>query len=216
MFSIYIDVSDVVAKLMYLSGVHEVGVFHAMMQRTFMETGRHARPVIKREILNQYEVKSSWVNDKIGQPRPLGTELGCLIPINSKRGTIGGIYVATGGMTRVQGTQQHMRNGTVRNRKAHWRIKRINAKIVKGQQSTMPDLMAHQGGNPPFRNNMAGIAFTRTTPARLPIASVVGLGVPQMPLNRSRPAIEADIKDYLMRRLKHNYEHMIGGTIVPP
>ena len=76
--------------------------------------------------------------------------------------------------------------------------------------------MAHQGGNPPFRNNMAGIAFTRTTPARLPIASVVGLGVPQMPLNRSRPAIEADIKDYLMKRLKHNYEHMIGGTIVPP
>ncbi|MBQ8708505.1 MAG: hypothetical protein IJ523_10500 [Succinivibrionaceae bacterium] len=213
MFSMYIDVSDVVGKLMYLSGRHEVGVFHAMMQRTFMETGRHARPVIKREILKEYEVKSSWVDDKLGQPRPLGTELGCLIPIKSKRGAIGGIYVATGGMTRVQGTVQHMRDGTTRNRKAHWRVRRINAKIVKGQQSTMPELMAHQGGNPPFRNGMAGVAFTRTTKARLPIASVVGLGVPQMPINRSRPAIEADIKIYLMKRLQHNYERLILGGL---
>lgn len=220
LFSIYIDVSDVVAKMMELSGKHEVSVFHEMMQRTFMETGRHARPVIKREVLRMYEVKSSWIDDKIGQPHPLGSELGVMIPIKSVRGTIGGIYEAVGGSTRVQSTQQHMQNGTVRNRKAHWRVRRIEAKIVKGQRSQMPELMAHQGGYPPFRNLKAstlnGVTFTRTKGTRLPIASVGGLGVPQMPINRSRPAIEKDIADYLMKRLKHNYEHMIGGTIVPP
>ena len=219
MLEVYIDVSDVVAKMMYVSGKHEVSVFHEMMQRTFMETGKHARPVIKREILKKYDVKSSWVDDKLGRPRPLGTELGCLIPIKSVRGTIGGIYHATGGSTHVQGTNQHMSNGTVRSRKAHWRIRLINAKIVKGQISEMPGEMMHQGGNPPFRNLAAsklnGVTFTRTTSARLPIASVGGLGVPQMPINRSRPPIEKDIANYLMKRLKHNYERLIGGTITP-
>ena len=85
--------------------------------------------------------------------------------------------------------------------------------MVKGQRRTMPSQMSHQGGNPPFRNlgsSLGGLTFTRTTDDRLPIARVAGIGVPQMPLNRSEDDVQTDIMDMLMKRLEHEHERLIA------
>ena len=69
--------------------------------------------------------------------------------------------------------------------------------------------MKNQGGQPPFMSG--GVAFTRKTAARLPIVRVVGLAVPQMPLNRSAEETQDQILDLTARRLEHNFYFMLGG-----
>ena len=123
----------------------------------------------------------------------------CVIPIRGHKGSIGGFYGASGG--------------------AHgWRAARrgrykVNAKILRGKVSTLPAVMSHQGGNPPFRNlgsKLGGVTFTRKGKARFPIAKVVGIAVPQMPMNRAQAAVQENIQSFLMERLEHEHAQMIG------
>lgn len=55
-----------------------------------------------------------------------------------------------------------------------------------------------------------GIAFTRRTQNRLPIVKVVGLGVPQMPLNRSSDDVQDALLQFIGNRLEHNFWFMFG------
>ena len=64
------------------------------------------------------------------------------------------------------------------------------------------------GGQPPFRNigsSLGGLTFTREGQSRLPIRPVMGIGIPDMPLNRSEPVVQKDIKDYLERQIEQRF-----------
>ena len=161
------------------------------------------KTILKQDIPQDYEVKPAWVGSHVKSPRTqmVGGRLGvsCCIPIDGTRASIGGRYSATGGA--------HGWNAVHRKRY------KINAKMLKGKTSTLPEEMSHQGGNPPFRNlgsKLGGATFTRVSKERLPIVRVVGLSVPQMPLNRSRDEVQEDIMDTLMKRLEHEHAYIMN------
>ena len=73
----------------------------------------------------------------------------------------------------------------------------------------MPDTMEHQGGQPPFM--VGGVAFTRKYKGKShPIVHVVGLGVPQMPINKSEEDVQKDIREVVEKRLVHHFGQLFG------
>lgn len=44
-------------------------------------------------------------------------------------------------------------------------------------------------------------------PNNFPIKKMVGVAIPQMPTNRSRPEVESDIMAYVMKRVEHEIQN---------
>lgn len=205
---ISVDVSDAVQKMDRLALLLSPDKTHELFRRTLTDAGRRVKHIAKADIPNQYHMPAGKIGAAVGFPQMQGTD-SARIPINSVRGTIGSTFAATGGAYKVQGTTVHMKDGTTRQRKSHIRTRAIKAKIVKSGVSVLPDRMpSWQGGQPPFM--MHGIAMTRSGKSRFPIHRVVGLGIPQPPINRSQDEMEKDIQDYMMKRLEHHFWYMFG------
>ena len=87
--------------------------------------------------------------------------------------------------------------------------------MVKAGASVLPAHMpGSYGGNPPFRNlgsKLGGVAFTRKTKERFPIMKVESMAIPQMPMNRSEPDVQNDIKTYMQQRMEHEFQRLIAG-----
>ena len=185
----YIDVSQVMDTVDKMKRVMAPAQFHEMMRRTFNDAGRQVKTIMRTEIPKDYEVTAGWVGSKVGWPKPQG--LGVVIPIKGTRGSIGGRFAVLGQRGRPS--------------KKSKRAAKINAKIAKGRASTMPAKMEHQGGQPPFM--IGKVAFTRKYANKShPIVHVVGLGVPQMPINKSREDVEKAIRKVVETRLVHHFE----------
>lgn len=196
-FNLRIDTSQVVALAERLHESLSDEQFDRLMYRTLNEASRKVRTETKRAVSADYVVTQSWVAAHL-----LATKLSgggghwtCIIPMSGKRGVIGGTFPASGGRA----------DRRYKKRKVHLTMR---AQILRGQTSTMPDKMDHQGGNPPFMAK--GVGFTRTTKNRFPIARVVGLALPQMPINKSRPKVEAAMIKYMTERLEHNFTILFG------
>ena len=188
-----LDASDLAEKIDLLRGIMTRPRFEQLIYRTFGEVAKKSRTMISREVRKDYVVHDRWVRGNIGDYKLSmggGGGVNCVIPLSSHKGIIGGEF-------------------KMRRAKTSRKSGRIYAGIVKAQTSTMPQAMKNQGGNPPFVAK--GLAFTRRTKARLPIVRVVGLGVPQMPLNRSEDNVREALLEYAMQRLDHNFGHMMGG-----
>lgn len=185
---LYIDMSDVGDKLTMMQNALTKQQFERMMLRLFAETARKTKTIIAKDTTVDYAVTQAWVKSKI-KPFTLGYggefPVTCKIPLSGEKGVIGPRFKLSG------------------------RKRKISAKIVKSGVSVLPKEMENQGGNPPFIYN--GVVYTRRTRKRHPIVRVVGLGVPQLPLNRSEDAVRSDILDYIDRRLDHHFIGMFGG-----
>ena len=169
--------------------------FEEMMRRTFNDAGKKVKTIVRKEVPKEYAVTAAWAGSAVGWPKSQGGagKIGVVVPINGTRGSIGGRFKASG----------------PRGRPKKGRRAKINAKILKGASSTMPDVMAHQGGQPPFM--IGSVAFTRKYKGKShPIVHVVGLGVPQMPINKSRDEVEKDIKEVVEKRLVHHFGQLFG------
>ena len=188
-----VDTSEAMALAEKLGASLSGEQLDRLMYRTLKETARKVRTETKRAVVQDYAVTQGFVAAGIKEPRMGGGggRWSCIIPMDGKRGVIGQTFHASGGKRSKRGSHLKLR-----------------ATILRGQRSELPAKMEHQGGNPPFM--AGGVAFTRTTKQRLPIARVVGLGVPQMPINESRPKVEAAIQKYMIERLEHNFQHMFG------
>ena len=191
---LYVDMSDLKTKLEWMKSVLNKDQFEKLMYRTFAETGRRAKTLVAKEVQQDYVVTQQWVKSQIGSYKlQFGGEfpVTCTIPLKGVKGSIGGRFpLSSPARSRKQGV--------------------VRSSIVKGQVSTLPSHMTNQGGNPPFVVN--GVAFTRRTAERYPIVRVVGLGVPQMPLNRSQEKVEDSILEYTERRLDHHFARMLSGN----
>lgn len=184
-----VDMSDVQRTINLLRGILTREQFERLMYRTFGEAGRKSKTLIAREVVQDYAVTQAWVRSQIqGYRLSFGgaAPVTCVIPLSGHKGSIGGRFRARGGRRGV----------------------RITASIVTAGQSTLPDKMENQGDNPPFM--VHGVAFTRRTHNRFPIVRVVGLGVPQMPLNRSSGDVQDALLEYIGNRLEHNFMFMFG------
>lgn len=194
---LYIDMSEVGDVMERMRNVLTRENFERLMYRTFGEVGRRSKTMITNEVRKEYEAPAGWVR---GQIRNYKLSFGgafpvtCTIPISSTKGVIGQRFKAR----QYRGSPRGMRG--MRGR--------IGARIVKGQLSMLPQAMRAQGGNAPFM--VGGVAFTRRTPARFPIVRVVGLAVPQMPMNRAATGVQTELLNYTAERLEHNFAHMFG------
>ncbi len=161
----------------------------------------YTRTAIKRIVPRNYEVTQEEVYRHIGSAKTRfsgGIGVNCCIPIKGKRLSIGGGFSASGGAPGWSSKGKQYK---------------ITTQMVKGQTSTLPDVMKHQGNNPPFINTTApklnGLAFTRTgyktKNGKDAIVKVVGIGVPQMPLNRSEDKVQEAIVKKLIERLEHEH-----------
>ena len=204
-FTIQIDASDLNNEIERLRSVCTPERFNQVMYGIFSRTGGHVRMILRKDLPKEYHAKAGDISSAVGGARMTGGAgglgVGCTIPIRDTRGSIGGRYRASGGA--------HGWNSLKRKY-------RVKGRVVKAGQSVLPQSMpGSYGGNPPFRNYSApklnGVAFTRKTKARLPIMRVEGIAIPQMPMNRSQPDVQNDIKNYMQQRMEHEFQRLMAG-----
>lgn len=187
-----VDMSDVSRLIDFLRGIMTPEKFERLIYRTFGEVGKRSKTIISRAVRQEYAAQDGWIRSQIGQYQlTMGGEypVTCKIPLKGAKGVLGRIFQASG------------RGGG------------ITAKIVRGSASRLPRVMSNQGGNPPFmgRGALGGAVFTRRTKSRFPIVRVVGLAVPQMPLNRSAEQTQEQIINLCAQRLEHNFLYMLSS-----
>ena len=193
LIDIDIDASDLKSKITRLRAVMKPEQFERAMYGIFQRTGRHVSAILRKDLPQQYAVKAGDISAavKSAQLSMGGGGVGCSIPIRAPRGKIGSQYTASGG---VYGWQSKARKY------------RVRAKILKGGQSTLP--AKWHSGYPPFRNlgsKLGGLTYARSSDARGPILKLTGIAIPQMPLNRSEPDVQRDIKDYLEKQMEERF-----------
>lgn len=200
---IEIDASDLSEELDRLRQVATPEQFERAMYRIFLRTGGRVRQIVRKDLPKQYHITQKDIASAIQGTKVISGGVGgvsCIIPIRGARRAIGNKkgYSAVGyrkGWNSTRGKYQ------------------IKAKIVKAGTSVLPANVSSYGGQPPFRNSTAPklnmLTFTRKGKARLPIAPVKGIAIPQMPLNRSEPDVQKDIMDYMEKRTEHEFMQLM-------
>ena len=200
---IYLDVDarDLKDKIDRLYLAMTPKQFENAMYGIFKRTGGHVKRILREDLPKEYEIKPGEINRAIKSPKVTGGGLGvgCSIPIVGARRSIGpGGFSASGGA--------HGWNSLRRKY-------RVKARIVKSGQSVLPAEAESYGGLPPFRNlgakKLNGLAFTRAAHGRLPIEKMVGIAIPQMPMNRSEADVQADIKSYLEKQIEQRFNALL-------
>lgn len=207
--SIYVDLRHINNTINTMKSAMSRTNFEKMMSRTFNDAGRKVKTIIRTEVPKDYMVKPNWVGSMVGWPKSQdGGKIGVIVPIKGARGSIGKTFGATGGAFTRKGYTYSRKGKTINVKKARIN-KRIKAKILKNQASILPYSMKHQGGQPPFI--AGGVVFTRKYANEpYPIVHVVGLSVPQMPLNKSKERVQKEIRDVVEKRLAHHFKYLLG------
>ena len=202
-----VDISQLQATIDRMRAVHTKREFELLMYRSFRRTGQHVRTIMKKDLPREYKAKATWIGQNVKNPKTQfggfgGSAVSCSIPINGTRGVLGSQFKASGPRGRKSKTV-----------KAY----KITAQILKNKKTILPSTMPSDpyGGNPPFLVRAGGkipvgLVFTRKTKARLPVMRVVGIGVPQMPLNRAQDDVQDDIMQTLEQRIEHEHSYMIN------
>ena len=208
MAGVYLDVdlSKIEGTIQAMKAAHSKAEFEKLMYRAFRRTGGHVRKIMKTEVPKEYNVKAGPVGSAVKSARTTmgGGNVQCNIPIEDTRGSIGGRYNATGG--------RHGWKGIVAGKRY-----KIKAQIYSKSQSksVLPVKIEKHNDNAPFRNLSAPrlnkVAFVREGKDRLPIAKVVGIAIPQMPMNRAQDAVQEDILNYLKQRIEHEHRAIINN-----
>lgn len=206
-FYLDIDITDAKNTLNALALVHTPEELQTIYKRAIRRVAGTVRRIVSSDVPQHYVVSSGQVRQAIGSPKFGGMiSFSCVIPIRDHRGSIGGRYKATGGLP-----------GWASLTSGHYDI---NAAIVRGGTSRLPTNMSHQGGQPPFINTSApklnGVAFTRKGKdqpgQKAPISAIVGLAIPQMPMNRAQGDVQREIMSALIDRLEREHAYMIGAV----
>lgn len=191
-----VDVSDLQDKIGQLESLMEPERFKQAMYGVFRNTSRHVSKILKQDLPHEYNIKPSPIGKAVKSPKfPIGgMGVGCIIPLEDSRRPIGGSggFGATGG---ARGWN------AVRNRRKY----KIKANILQGKKSELP-LKVDETEYPPFRNIgsvLHGKTYARRGNSRGPLVRVMGIAIPQMPMNRSEAEVQADIKTYLEQQIEH-------------
>lgn len=195
---IEIDASEAVQLLNRIQLLVKPEQFRRIVYNVYKCTGKHVLTVLKKDVSHYYAVKKKEIAKAVGKPKlsMYSGEIGCTIPITGRRGAIGGMFSASGS---AEGWQSVRRKYRVRTR------------VIRGARKSLPKQMSNIGGFPPFRNSTApdlhNVTFTRVTKDQLPIRKIVGIAIPQMPMNRSRDAVQDDIIKFMMQRIEQEWRH---------
>lgn len=204
-FYLEVDATDLSDKISRLEAVLTPQRFNQVMYGIFRRTGGHVRSILKKDLPQEYNVRSGEVGSTVGGARVTSgvNGAGCAIPVVGPRKHIGG----GGKGFAARGS----RKGWASLTSGHYDV---SAHIYKSSWGVLPAHMASYGGKPPFRNvpsKLGGLTFTREGNERLPIKPVYGIAIPQMPLNRSEPDVQQDIKEYMERRIEHEFNRLMSS-----
>jgi hypothetical protein len=184
---------------------HSKGEFNKLMYRAFQRTGPRVRSILKKEVPADYMASPGWIGAQVGNPQmSMGAEVGCTIPVSGVRGRIGSQYSATA----TSGGGRITTGYTGRRGKRTRRAYKVMAKIVTAGASALPDkgdavhFMVFSGPN-------RGRVYARLNKSGTRIRPAVGIGVPQMPTNRSEKAVQEGILEVLKQRIEHEHTALI-------
>ena len=195
---LYVDASDLSGLCSQMADRLTADNFDRLMRRTLNEVGKRSKKPIKDAVKTQYEAPSGWIGRAI-KPSVInggGLALQCVIPLQGSRGANKSVFPAGG-----QRSKGHIPKG---------KRYKVWLRDVKGVNSQLPYHMDAYGGQPPFINGGPAV-MTRKGKARGPLSRVVGLALPQMPLNRAEPETAQKILNLCEERLVHNFSNMFGG-----
>lgn len=195
---IEIDASETLELLNRIQILVKPEQFRQIVYRVYKRTGRHVITAVKKSVSHDYAVKQKEVEKAIGKPKlsMYSGEIGCTVPIKGNRGAIGGMFSASGSAKGWQSVRKKYR---------------VKTHVIRGARKPLPKQMSDIGGFPPFRNSTApdlhNVTFTRVTKDQLPIRKIVGIAIPQMPMNRSRDAVQDDIIKFMMQRIEQEWRY---------
>ena len=212
-----IDMTGLQSIIRQVRNTHTRENYQMVLIRSFRRTQTTLRKTISQEIRKEYAVTAGWTKGQIKSARigfgsKTDGEVHCSIPISGKRGWHGRNFKLTG--------MRGIRNGKLFNGKRY----KIYSKVYVSKRTELPERMEKMGGNPPFIStvsrkknakfnqnaiNLEGAVMTRTGKDRLPIVKVVGIGVPQMPINRAKSSIEDEFLRILGARIEKEHRFMI-------
>ncbi|MBQ8507206.1 MAG: hypothetical protein IJ466_07255 [Clostridia bacterium] len=212
-----IDMSDLDELIRDMRSLHTPENFKKLMVRALRRTGSQVRTMTDREIRKEYDIKKAYVMADMGNPKIDSANVSCIIPIEGKRG--------------IHGLQ--FKVSKPRGRPTAGRRHKIATHIVKGKSELLPDVMKNQGGNPPFIAHesekkkklpgydpkkdkgaqLDGFVLTRKTSKRTPIVKVVGIGIPQMPMNEAKDAIQDRTIEILKKRIEHEHDVLMRRLV---
>lgn len=190
---IHIDALELQTKLEVLKSVMQPKQFESAIYGVFKRTGGHVKTILRKDVPEKYQVKPGEVGEAVKSPQLSsgGNSLGCSIPIRATRRHFGGNHgFPAKGYARGW-------NSVKRGRYP------VTVQVIKGQWSVLPYDM-DKGAKPPFRNmpsKLQNVVYYRSAQPRLPINKAVGIGIPQMPMNRAKDDVQKDIADYLQERV---------------
>lgn len=195
---IEIDASEAVQLLNRIQILVKPEQFRRIVYNVYKRTGRHVITAVKKDVSHDYAVTQKEVEKAVGKPKlsMYSGEIGCTIPITGRRGAIGGMFSASGSAKGWQSVRKKYR---------------VKTHVIRGARKPLPKQMNDIGGLPPFRNSTAtklhNVTFTRVTKDQLPIRKIVGIAIPQMPMNRSREAVQDDIIKFMMKRIEQEWRY---------
>ncbi len=192
-----VDVSDLQSRIQLLQAACKPERYERAMYRIYNRTGKHVRKILKTDLPKKYYIGASKVGKAVKDAQISG--MGCNIPVRDKRGDIGGQYSATGSAAGWESLHKKYR---------------VKARIVKGGKSVLPEKMQQYGSMAPFRNipsKLNTVTFTRTGKSKLPIKKVVGIAIPQMPMNRSMDDVQKDIHDWMAKQVEREFMNLMAG-----
>lgn len=198
-----VDASELKDEINKLKRAMKPEAFDRAMHGIFRQTGKRVKRILREDLPKEYNIKSPEVGKAVQAAQvSIGAGgAGCTIPVSAPRRHIGGGgrgYTAYG-----------HRRGWASLTSGHYDV---TAVIYRGKRSTLPGHLPSYGGKPPFRNipsKLNGLTFTRMGDPRLPIKAVMGIAIPQMPLNRSEPDVQQDIKEYMFDRMEHRLQALV-------
>lgn len=208
-----IDASDLNDEINRLKAVMTPERFERVMAGIYRRTGGHVRKILKQDLPQDYKIRPGEVGSAVKSAKmSMGAGgAGCSIPVEGPRRHIGGGgrgFPAFGhrrGWASLKGPYK------------------VSAEIYRGSRSTLPSHMSSYHGYPPFRNIpsvLGGLTFTRTGVKKISartgawidaVEPVMDIAIPQMPMNRSEPSVQEDIKTYMYNRMEHEFQRIIGG-----
>lgn len=201
-----IDASDLNEKMDRLRNAMTEQQFTNAMYGIFKRTGGHVRKILKSDLPHKYEAKPKEIGEAVKKEKVTsgGLGVGCSIPIRAARKGIGGKgFPASGGRNDKKFAYLSFAGKRYR----------VKAKIVKDNTSVLPQVMNSYGGQTHFRNlgaaKLNNLVFTRAGRARLPIEKVSGIAIPQMPMNRSEPEVQKDIRVYLEKEMERRFNALL-------
>ena len=221
-----IDVSDVVEKMNEFSCRVSPGTFEKVYRYTFRDVGKAVKTVADPLIRKEYRAKSRKIKSAFKTPIiSTSGQIVLMVPVSDIRGKIGkkGMFNATSGpgaqivtagnsLLPTKGSRVHFYVSSGR-LAGHMFVRHNDGKVWRGtrRQQTKEAFQDSLGRN---RTRKTGEVKEYGTRKRVgSITHAVGIGVPQMPMNRAADEVQSAVLTRAHQRFEHYARRALSGGI---